>query len=29
MNSAQMSSIAANLSDKEIEALSDYVAGLR
>lgn len=28
-NSAQMSSIGANLSDKEIEALSDYVAGLR
>jgi cbb3-type cytochrome c oxidase subunit III len=28
-NSAQMSSISANLSDKEIEALSDYVAGLR
>jgi cytochrome c553 len=29
MNSAQMSAIAANLSDKEIEALSDYIAGLR
>ena len=28
-NSPQMSSIAANLSDKEIEALSDYIAGLR
>ena len=28
-NSAQMSTISANLSDKEIEALSDYVAGLR
>lgn len=28
-NSAQMSTIAANLSDKEIEALSDYIAGLR
>jgi cytochrome c553 len=28
-NSAQMSAISANLSDKEIEALSDYVAGLR
>ena len=28
-NSAQMSAIAANLSDKEIEALADYVAGLR
>ena len=28
-NNVQMSSIAANLSDKEIEALSDYVAGLR
>ncbi len=28
-NSAQMSAIGANLSDKEIEALSDYVAGLR
>ncbi|MDE2402947.1 MAG: cytochrome c4 [Burkholderiales bacterium] len=28
-NNAQMSSIAANLSDKEIDALSDYVAGLR
>ena len=28
-NSAQMASIAANLSDKEIEALSDYIAGLR
>lgn len=28
-NNAQMSAIAANLSDKEIEALSDYVAGLR
>ena len=28
-NSAQMVSISANLSDKEIEALADYVAGLR
>ena len=28
-NSAQMSSISANLSDKEIEALADYIAGLR
>lgn len=28
-NSAQMSTIAANLSDKEIEALADYIAGLR
>jgi cytochrome c553 len=28
-NNAQMSSIAANLSDKEIDALSDYIAGLR
>jgi cytochrome c553 len=28
-NSAQMSAIAANLSDKEIEALADYIAGLR
>jgi cytochrome c553 len=28
-NSAQMSAIAANLSDKEIAALSDYIAGLR
>lgn len=28
-NNAQMSAIAANLSDKEIEALADYVAGLR
>lgn len=28
-NSIQMSSIAANLSDKEIEALADYLAGLR
>ena len=28
-NNAQMASIAANLSDKEIEALSDYIAGLR
>ncbi|MFW9616225.1 c-type cytochrome [Aquabacterium sp.] len=28
-NSAQMTAIAANLSDKEIEALSDYIAGLR
>lgn len=28
-NSAQMTAIAANLSDKEIEALSDYLAGLR
>jgi cytochrome c553 len=28
-NSAQMSTISANLSDKEIDALSDYIAGLR
>ncbi len=28
-NNAQMTAIAANLSDKEIEALSDYIAGLR
>ncbi len=28
-NSAQMAAIAANLSDKEIEALADYMAGLR
>ncbi len=28
-NSAQMATIAANLSDKEIEALADYLAGLR
>lgn len=28
-NNPQMSSIAANLSDKEIEAVSDYIAGLR
>ena len=28
-NSPQMASIAANLSDKEIEALADYIAGLR
>lgn len=28
-NNAQMISISANLSDKEIEALADYVAGLR
>lgn len=28
-NSAQMVSIASNLSDKEINALSDYIAGLR
>lgn len=28
-NNAQMASIAANLSDKEIEALADYIAGLR
>ncbi len=28
-NNAQMSTIAANLSDKEIEALADYIAGLR
>lgn len=28
-NNASMSSIAANLSDKEIDALSDYIAGLR
>lgn len=28
-NNASMTSIAANLSDKEIDALSDYIAGLR
>lgn len=28
-NSAQMTTIASNLSDKEIDALSDYIAGLR
>jgi cbb3-type cytochrome c oxidase subunit III len=28
-NSPQMATIAANLSDKEIEALADYMAGLR
>lgn len=28
-NSAQMATISANLSDKEIEALADYIAGLR
>jgi cytochrome c553 len=28
-NSVQMSAIAANLSDKEIDALADYIAGLR
>ena len=28
-NNVQMTAIAANLSDKEIEALSDYIAGLR
>lgn len=28
-NSAQMTAIGANLSDKEIEALADYIAGLR
>ena len=28
-NSAQMTSIAARLSDKEIKAVSDYIAGLR
>jgi cytochrome c553 len=28
-NSAQMTAIAANLSDKEIEALADYMSGLR
>ena len=28
-NNALMSTIAANLSDKEIDALSDYIAGLR
>ncbi len=28
-NSAQMSSIAARMSDKEIKAVSDYIAGLR
>jgi cytochrome c553 len=28
-NSVQMAAIAANLSDKEIAALSDYIAGLR
>jgi cytochrome c553 len=28
-NSAQMSTIAARMSDKEIKAVSDYIAGLR
>ena len=28
-NSAQMTAIAAQLSDKEIKAISDYIAGLR
>jgi cytochrome c553 len=28
-NNAQMTTIAANLSDKEVEALADYIAGLR
>ena len=28
-NSAQMSAIAARMSDKEIKAVADYVAGLR
>ena len=28
-NSAQMSTIAAKMSDKEIKAVSDYIAGLR
>ncbi len=28
-NNAQMSAIAANLSDKELKAVSDYIAGLR
>lgn len=28
-NSVQMTAIAANLSDKEIDALADYIAGLR
>jgi cytochrome c553 len=28
-NSAQMTAIAANLSDKEIDALADYISGLR
>jgi cytochrome c553 len=28
-NSAQMTAIAARMSDKEIKAVSDYVAGLR
>jgi cytochrome c553 len=28
-NSAQMTAIAATLSDKEIDALADYIAGLR
>jgi cytochrome c553 len=28
-NSTQMAAIAANLSDKEIDALADYIAGLR
>jgi len=28
-NNAQMAAISANLSDKEIEALADYIAGLR
>lgn len=29
VNNASMAAIAANLSDKEIDALSDYIAGLR
>ena len=28
-NSAQMSQIAAKLNDREIRAVSDYIAGLR
>mgnify|MGYP003449453721 CR=1 FL=1 len=28
-NSAQMTAIAARMSDKEIKAVSDYIAGLR
>ena len=29
LNAPQMATISANLSDKEIEALADYIAGLR
>ena len=28
-NSAQMTQVAAKLNDKEIKAVSDYIAGLR